>query len=57
MTTQLLKRAVRLFPRTDYLDHSAVRHARRQWLRSVTYLRCAGDGSKWVLDQPVARLK
>jgi len=57
MSIQLLKQAVRLFPRADYLDHSAVRHARRQWLRSVVYLRCAGDGSKWVCDQPVPKLQ
>lgn len=55
MHTQLLKRAVILFPRTEFSNHAAVRHARRQWLRSVTLLRCAPGGSKWVLDQPVGR--
>lgn len=57
MHTQLLKRAVILFPRAAYLDHAAVRHARRQWLRSVVLLRCAPGGSKWILDQPVSRVQ
>ena len=57
MNTQLLKRAVVLFPRAAYLDHAAVRHARRSWLRSVMYLRCASDQSKWVLDQPVGKVQ
>jgi hypothetical protein len=57
MNTQLLKRAVVLFPRAAYLDHAAVRHARRQWLRSVVLLRCAPGGSKWILDQPIGKLQ
>lgn len=55
MKTELLKRAVRLFPRTAYTDVAAVRHARRQWLRSVVMLRCAAGGSKWIVDRPIAR--
>lgn len=52
---QLLRRAVALFPRTDYTNPAAVRHARRQWLRSVVMLRCAPGGSRWILDQRVTR--
>jgi hypothetical protein len=57
MDMQLLKRAVRIFPRTAYTDHEAVRHARKSWLRSVMYLRCTSDQSKWVLDQRVSRIQ
>lgn len=57
MNKELIRRAVVLFPRTAYLDHAAVRHARRSWLRSVIYLRCASDNSKWILDQPVGRVQ
>lgn len=52
--TALIRRAVLLFPRTDYLDPASVRHNRRQWLRSIAYLRCSG---KWVLDQKQERLQ
>lgn len=52
---QLMKDAIRLYPRTDYLDAAAVRHARRNWIRSVVMLRCAPGGSKWILDQQVSR--
>lgn len=55
MTKQLIKRAVVLFPRADYLDPAAVRHARRQWVRGVIALRCRPDGSRWILDQRIAR--
>jgi hypothetical protein len=51
---QLIRRAVVLFPRTEYTNPAAVRHARRQWLRSVVLLRCRPQ-SAWILDQPVAR--
>jgi hypothetical protein len=43
----LLKKAVRLFPRTAYTSDAAVRHARRQWLKSVDQLR---TGRGWVMD-------
>lgn len=52
---QLLKRAVKLYPRTDYTDPAAVRHARRKWMQSVVMLRCRPDGSRWILDQHVTR--
>lgn len=55
MNTKLMKRAVILFPRTDYNDHAAVRHARRAWLRSVEILRGASR-SMWILDNPVAKI-
>jgi len=55
MNKQLIRRAVVLFPRTDYTDPEAVRHARRNLLRSVVMLRCSPGGSKWILDQKVAR--
>tara|TARA_R110001599_G_scaffold171353_1_gene362403 strand:- start:430945 stop:431121 length:177 start_codon:yes stop_codon:yes gene_type:complete len=51
---QLLKRAVVLFPRADYIEVSAVRHARRAWLRSVALLR-ASSQSKWILDHHITR--
>lgn len=38
----LLRRAVQLFPRTDYLSHSTVRHARREWVKSVMRLHGLG---------------
>jgi hypothetical protein len=52
MTKALLKRAVILFPRSDYTNPSAVRHARRKWLQAITSLRANG---RWILDQPVRR--
>lgn len=50
---QLMKRAVILFPRADYLDAEAVRHARRGYIQAVAYLRCR---NKWILDKRVERL-
>lgn len=55
MNKDLIKRAVKIFPRTAYTDPAAVRHARRNWLRSVVMLRCRPEGSKWILDKPVTR--
>lgn len=55
MNKELIKRAVQLYPRTDYLDPAAVRHARRQWINSIVMLRCSPGGSKWILDQRVVR--
>lgn len=57
MNAQLIRKAVTLFPRTEFSNVSAVRHARRQWLRCVVMLRCAPGGSKWILDQQVGRLQ
>lgn len=54
---QMIKQAVRLFPRTDYTDAQAVRHARREWINSVILLRCRPEGSRWILDQPIARVQ
>jgi hypothetical protein len=51
MNTQMMKRAVVLFPRTTYTDAHAVRHARRQWLLAVALL-----GEKWILAKPIERL-
>lgn len=50
MDTKIMKQAVRIFPRTEYTPDSAVRHARRQWLRCIAVLR-SGQHSKWVLDR------
>lgn len=50
ITKALLRRAVVLYPRTPYTSASAVRHARRQWIKSVGYL-----GEKWILARPVQR--
>lgn len=49
---QMIKRAVVLFPRTDYLDRAAVQHARRQWIKSVAMLRARNGG---ILDHKVER--
>lgn len=54
MTKQLIKRAVALFPRADYLPVSAVRHNRRRYLESVEYLR---SRQIWILDQKVQRVQ
>jgi hypothetical protein len=51
---QLLKRAVRLFPRTAYTDPQAALYARRQWLKSVAYLRGESQ-TGWVIDKRVER--
>jgi hypothetical protein len=47
MNKELLKRAVVLFPRTEYVDPAAVRHARRKWLICVAYLHASG---RWSQD-------
>ena len=57
MNKELIKKAVSLFPRTAYTDPAAVRHARRQWLRSVALLRCAPGGSRWVVDNQIRRIQ
>lgn len=54
-TLQIMKRACRNFPRTEYLDENAVRHNRREWTEAVMYLRSAPGGSKWILDKQVTR--
>lgn len=51
LTRALIRRAVILYPRRDYISASSVRHARRQWLKSVSYLRETGRG--WVIDGAV----
>jgi proteasome lid subunit RPN8/RPN11 len=55
MEKELIRRAVILFPHTHYTDPTAVRHARRQWLRTVSMLHSAPGGSRWILDQPTTR--
>lgn len=50
----LLKRATVLFPRTKYTDDSAVRHARRQWVQAVRFMR-SGPVSLWAIDHQVSR--
>ena len=52
MEKELIRRAVILFPLKQYTDPAAVRHVRRQWLRTVHMLRSAPGGSRWILDQP-----
>lgn len=51
MEKELMRRAVVLFPRKQYTDPAAVRHARRQWVRMVTLLRSAAGGSRWAVDR------
>jgi len=55
MEKELMRRAVILFPHKQYTDPATVRHARRQWLRTVRMLRSALGGSRWILDQPATR--
>lgn len=50
----LLKRAVILFPRTDYTDDSAVRHARREYIKAIDFLR-RSKKSIWILDTHIQR--
>jgi hypothetical protein len=52
MNMQLLRFATKRFPRLDYLDERDVRHARRELVKSINYLRSQG---KWILDQKVGR--
>lgn len=52
---QMIKRSIKLFPRTDYTDARAVRHVRRGWADAIQYLRCRPEGSKWILDQKQVR--
>jgi hypothetical protein len=44
--------AVKLYPRTPYLDESAVRHARRKWIAAVYYLQHRSNRG-WILDNPL----
>ena len=46
----LMRRAVSIYPMTIFDNDSAVKHARRGWLRSIEIL-----GDKWLLKQPVRR--
>lgn len=50
VTRYLMQRAIKHFPRLDYLDDAAVRHNRRQWLASVDYLRRSRG---WVAEGAV----
>lgn len=38
----MIQRSHQLFPRAPYLPASAVRHARRQWIRKTLAMRDAG---------------
>ena len=38
----MMRKAVKVFPKTDYTHDSAVRHARRGWIKAVLYLRSVG---------------
>lgn len=40
----LARRAIRLYPRTDYNNRKTVNHLRREWIRSVRQL-----GDKWII--------
>lgn len=44
-TYKLARKAIELYPLTDYADRKAIIHARKSWLRSVLKL-----GRKWVLS-------
>jgi hypothetical protein len=50
MNMTLARRAVRLFPHTEYTDRNGVRHLRRSWMLAVAQL-----GDAWVLRQPIKR--
>ena len=55
MNTTLARRAVRLFTLTMTSSISSVRHARRQWIRSVIWMR-EREQSRWIMDNPVQRM-
>jgi hypothetical protein len=48
--TDLMRRAVQLFPRLPYNTLSGVKYNRRAWLKSVADL-----GDKWILAKPIRR--
>jgi hypothetical protein len=47
----LIRRAIVLFPRRTYLQEGTVRHARREYLKAVEYLR---NSPRWaeLYDEP-----
>lgn len=47
---QLIKKAVCHFQRKEYTEDSAVRHARKGWLKAVEYLRNE-SARGWVMDR------
>ncbi len=49
-TQSLARRAVRLYPRSDYTSRKATNALRRGWIRQITYL-----GDKWLLAASIAR--
>jgi hypothetical protein len=51
-TRKLYMTAIRLYPRTPYLEESAVRHARRKWIASMLYLKHVSNRG-WILDNPL----
>ena len=55
MEKELMRRAVVLFPRTQYTDPATVRRVRRLWVRMVSKLRSAPGGSRWIFDQLVTQ--
>jgi hypothetical protein len=42
---ELARRAIQIFPMSDYADRKAVIHQRKGWLRSMLKL-----GKKWILS-------
>jgi hypothetical protein len=46
----LIKRAVKLFPLLPYSDVSATRHARRQWVKAIQWMRHDRKESVWGVD-------
>ena len=48
--TTLARRAVRLYPRTNYTDRKSTNALRRGWIRQIEYL-----GDRWLLAVPVPR--
>jgi hypothetical protein len=49
-TMTLARKAVKLFPRTDYNTRRSVNHLRRGWIRQIQYL-----GDKWLLAKSIQR--
>lgn len=49
-TQQLARRAVRLYPRTDYTERRAVNALRRGWIEKIIYL-----GDRWLLATSIPR--
>lgn len=46
----LARKAVRLYPRTEYTERRTVNNLRRNWIRQIQYL-----GDKWILATQIQK--